>query len=246
MFISIVIPTFNSENTLSNTLKSICEQTFKSIEILIIDNCSTDNTLRIVADYQELYKTIIFQIHSDADKGIYDAMNKGISLAQGDWIYFLGSDDTLYNNDVLEKIYQFTNSKSLDVIYGNVTSELFGGVYAGEFDYPMLMHKNICHQAIFFKKTVFKKIGNFKSKYPINADWEHNLRWFFNRRIKNQYIELIICNYGMMGISSKKKDEVFKTEKEKIILKYCWTEMELTEIILNCKQILYKYLKKLV
>ena len=244
MFISIVIPTFNSENTLSNTLKSICEQTFKSIEILIIDNCSTDNTLSIVADYQELYKTIIFQIHSDDDKGIYDAMNKGISLAQGDWIYFLGSDDTLYNNDVLEKIYQFTNSKSLDVIYGNVTSELFGGVYAGEFDYPMLMQKNICHQAIFFNKTVFKRLGNFKLKYPINADWEHNLRWFFNRRIKNQYIELIICNYGMMGISSTQKDNIFKGDKEKIFLTYCWRKMTINELISHIKSIILKKINK--
>ena len=94
-FISIIIPTFNAESTILKALESILQQTFKDFEILIIDGLSKDKTIEIV----ENLKDSRIKIHSDKDIGIYDAMNKGIHYAQGKWLYFIGSDDYLYNNE---------------------------------------------------------------------------------------------------------------------------------------------------
>lgn len=242
MRFTFIIPTYNSEASLGDTLESICMQTFKSIEILVMDNLSTDQTPNIVNEYKNKYPNSI-HFHSESDLGIYDAMNKGIKRATGEWIYFLGSDDTLYHDEVIASVDRFLADNPVDVIYGNVTSPLFGGVYAGEFNDNKLMQKNICHQAIFFNSRIFKKIGKFNLKYPINADWEHNLRWFFHRRIKNKYIDEIICNYGTMGISSTKKDIAFKANKDRILLAYCWHKMTFGEIISHLKSVVANKLK---
>ena len=106
----------------------------------------------------------------------------------------------------------------------------------------MLMQRNICHQAIFFRKSVFKRIGNFNLKYPINADWEHNLKWFNSKKITKKYVELVVCHFGNLGISSTVKDQKFKTDKDKLILKYCWRNMSIKEIFNQIKIISYKYI----
>ena len=115
-------------------------------------------------------------------------MNKGVKAAKGEWLYFLGCDDKLYTGDVFKKVVEvFEQENFPDVIYGNVFSTRFNGIYDGEFTIEKIFHQNICHQAIFFRKTVFNKIGNFNVKYKANADWDFNLRWFLSKKIKKQY-----------------------------------------------------------
>ena len=99
--ITIIIPTYNCEKTIGDALDSILGQSIKEVEVLIVDGLSTDRTLEIVAQYQTKHANIV--LHSEKDEGIYDAMNKGIGLAKGDWLYFMGSDDTLFENTTLEK-----------------------------------------------------------------------------------------------------------------------------------------------
>lgn len=215
--LSIIIPTYNSSLTIRNTLESIKIQTFTDFEILIIDNCSTDGTLDIVEVFRSTLKNI--KVISEPDKGIYDAMNKGITIAKGDWLYFIGSDDRLLNNDVLKNIFN-SNIENYDVIYGNVLSDRLGGQYAGEFTLEKLMSQNICHQAIFFRKTVYKLIGNFETKYLSHADWDHNLRWFLNPKIRVKFVNLDIAEYGDGGFSSRFPDLLFASEKNIRIIKY--------------------------
>src|ERR1700744_2888998 len=129
---SIVIPTYNAETTLSRALDSLLGQTFQDFEVLIIDGLSTDKTTAIIGDYAARDKRIRFI--SEKDNGIYDAMNKGIDLAKGDWIYFLGSDDQLYKKDVLASVFTGEVNLSSDVLYGDVYSPVFKGIYDGEFD----------------------------------------------------------------------------------------------------------------
>lgn len=116
--ITIVIPTYNCEGTIKNAVDSIFNQSFKNVEILIIDGNSTDNTLKALQEYSEKKRNLI--LYSEKDDGIYDAMNKGLTLAKGEWIYFMGGDDTLYETTTLEKVVEIQKDSNNNIIYGNV------------------------------------------------------------------------------------------------------------------------------
>lgn len=210
-FFSIIIPTYNSSETLSECIDSIINQDFQNFEVIFIDGLSTDNTMVLINHFADIYNNI--RSIAEKDKGIYDAMNKGIKLAKGDWLYFLGSDDKLHSNDVLDKIAgTIHNEKGVDVIYGNVTSSRFGGAYAGEFTTEKLLGQNLCHQAIFFRNAVFKKLGNFDTRYASHADWDHNLRWFLSGIIRKKYVDLVIADYADGGYSSQNRDLLFEKD----------------------------------
>lgn len=214
--VSIIIPTFNSGKTLSVALNSIINQTVNNWEVVIMDAVSTDDTIEIANHYKQQYKEQI-RIYSEKDKGIYDAMNKGIDKANGLWLFFMGSDDSFYENLTLEKIFTSKEITNNDVVYGNVIWS--AKVYDGEFTYNKLTYTNICHQAIFFKKSVFKKTGLYNLKYRVCADWNHNIKWFFSSKIKHAYKNVIVANYADDGFSSKNIDKIFLRNKEYILLK---------------------------
>ncbi|WKN33490.1 glycosyltransferase family 2 protein [Porifericola rhodea] len=216
--VSIITPTYNSADTIIACLESVISQSYTNIEHLIIDGLSTDHTLRIIKQYKLKYPHIKYLC--EKDKGVYDAMNKGISIAAGEWVFFLGSDDSLYSHDILEKIFSNPNNLTLDVIYGNVLSSRFNGPYAGEYDALKLIDQNICHQAIFFKKSLFINTGVFNQAYIAHADWAHNLKWFLNKKYKKKYVPHIISNYSDGGLSSSVKDEKFQEIKPLLILRY--------------------------
>jgi glycosyltransferase involved in cell wall biosynthesis len=238
-FFSIIMPTYNSEATLDAALLSIVNQTFKDFEVLIIDGLSTDKTLNIAKSYQK--QTSLINIFSESDKGIYDAMNKGIKKAKGTWLYFMGSDDFLYHTNTLELMKNQQDLNSNLVVYGNVFSTRFNGVYDGIFTYSKLVHKNICHQSVFFKKEVFSKIGNFNLKYKSHADWDHNIRWFYNSKIPSVYINQIIANYADNGFSSMNYDEVFEKNKYFKLITLGFGHLPLSDLIFYCKKSIMKY-----
>lgn len=205
--ISIVTPTYNAEKMIEACLKSVVDQTYDNKEHLIIDGQSQDRTLEIVKKYVAKYPHIKWV--SEKDGGIYDAMNKGINMSEGDWIYFMGSDDTFYNNQVLDDIFKREDIDLLDVIYGDVLWGDSGKTYDGEFTLTKLVEKNICHQAIFFKKYIFDKLDNFDVKYKSLADWAFNLRWFSDTKIKRKYIPLVISHFRLGGFSALHHDKIF-------------------------------------
>ena len=207
---SIIIPTFNSSDFITRCLESISRQTFKNYEVIILDGLSYDNTMEIVQSFQN--KTSRFRIISEKDKGIYDAMNKGIVMAQGEWLYFMGSDDVFYNENVLSSIS--TELSEHDVVYGKVYGKSLGGNYGSEFSLKKIYFRNIAHQGIFFKKNVFSITGLFDLKYKVWSDWDHNLKWFLNPVIKKKFINLIVSNYADGGFSSNRKDIAFEKDKE--------------------------------
>lgn len=209
--ISIIIPTFNSAKVLSLSLESVISQTFQDYEIIIQDGASADNTAVIADRYVKQGNKIRFV--SEKDNGIYDAMNKAIQAANGRWIYFLGSDDRLHTSNVLDQVFNMPGIDDSDVVYGNVYSDRFNGIYDGKFDSRKLFDKNICHQAVFIKRSVFNKIGLFNILYKAHADWEHNFRWFLNPTLRVRYIEMIVADYADGGFSSITSDPVFYNEK---------------------------------
>lgn len=195
-FFSIIIPTFNSGSTLGKCLISIYEQSFDNFEVIIVDGKSTDNTLSIISSFNNNKTNVI----SETDLGIYDAMNKGIKLAKGTWIYFLGSDDSLYNDTILTHIKSITETNaSPRFIYGNV---LTSGNYIKSYEqytYSKLVKINICHQAIFYHFSLFKE--NYNLKYKVLADWDFNLKVFRGKNFP-LYTNQIIARYSLNGVSS--------------------------------------------
>lgn len=212
------MPSYNSEHAIEAAINSILSQTFGDFEIIIIDGASTDRTMGIVRNYSETDQRVTFI--SEKDKGIYDAMNKGISIARGEWLYFMGSDDRLHNNNVLALIFAEIEIDRLDVIYGNVFSPHFNGIYDGEFDDRKIYEKNICHQAVLLRKKIFGITGPFDIRYKGHADWDHNLKWFLNPAIKKKYVDVIFAEYGEGGYSSLNPDQKFAEEKDRNFLKY--------------------------
>ena len=214
---TIIIPTFNSERTLDACLASLASQRYKNFEVLIMDGNSTDKTSQIVQMYARKIPGLRFI--SERDKGIYDAMNKGITLATGSWLCFLGSDDTLYSPSVLQDIAPILNQNA-DIVYGNINSSRFNGVYGGAFSKTRIFFENICHQAIFFKKDIFSRTGLFNLRYKAQADWDHNMKWLLDPKIRSIYADLIIANYADGGYSSVHGDNVFQEEKMFLYLQY--------------------------
>ncbi len=205
MFFSLIIPTYNVEDCLFTCVDSIFSQSFSDFEIIVVDGLSTDNTVGIIKNYCTKHNNI--HLNSEKDNGIYDAMNKGIKSANGEWLLFLGSDDTFHNEHVLWSVYQSIQTHSEPkMIYGNVKIignnnwAKDGQIYDGEFDLNKLLKKNISHQCIFYHKSIFNEVGFFNQGYIICADWDFNLRCF--AKIDVQYINLIVANFSAGGLSS--------------------------------------------
>jgi hypothetical protein len=133
-------------------------------------------------------------------------MNKAVSRATGEWVYFLGSDDELYEPDSLATMMRSAHGSSSDILYGNVMmirtvngqDEQF--VYDGSFDLKKLLNRNICHQAIFYKKSTLQNAGGYNTRYPVMADWDINLRCW--SKTKFSYIETIVAKFYFGGLSN--------------------------------------------
>jgi len=215
-FFSIIIPTFNCKSTIKLAIESIINQSFTNFEIVVLDGLSSDKTVELLNGYNNQK----IKITSEKDRGIYDAMNKGIQIAKGEWLIFLGSDDKLHNNFVLYDVARTIEAEdNCHVLYGNVYSTRFNGCYDGEFDETKIFYKNICHQSIFFRKTVFYIIGQFDLRYNAYADWHHNIKWFLNKLINKKHINLIIADYADGGYSSTHVDVLFLEDKNMHYLK---------------------------
>ncbi len=221
--ISVLIPTYNSGDTLSIALQSIADQTYKNVEVVVMDGASNDNTLEIAESFSGKIPGLM--IYSGKDSGVYDAMNNAMKNATGDWLFFMGSDDRVYNENVLEKMVgHFENSNS-KVFYGNVevvgdagwASD--GSIYDGKFDTLKLLNQNICHQAIFYNREfIVNEIGEFSLDYPVISDWDFNLRCWAKSPF--EYVELTVCNFAAGGVSTHGNDVAFAKDRIDNIIKY--------------------------
>ena len=227
-FFSIIIPTFNSEQTIADCIHSVLNQSFNDFEILIQDGLSSDNTLEIIRSFSD--ERIVSL--SEQDSGVYDAMNKAVLRATGEWFYFLGSDDTLCSNSVLKQVYDVLTFTDANVVYGdvNITGNNSHyrlndrGLYRGETSINELFDENICHQAMFYNSTIFfEDHCLYDLKYPILADYMFNL--LLASRQKFLYIPITIANYNVGGISSNISDTNFAEDKWEKIITYFGTSL---------------------
>ena len=193
---TIVTVVYNGEDEIEETIKSIIEQTYKDIEYIIVDGASTDNTIKIVKTYEDN----ITYWSSEKDSGIYDAMNKGIDLANGKWVNFMNAGDTFADNDTLSKIVKNIEENS-DIIYGD-------RYYLKNNKKTLQKAKHIDtifekmpfgHQSVFIKNEVLKKF-KFNDTYKFAADY-NLLMQLYLEKYNFQYIEIPICNFISGGQS---------------------------------------------
>lgn len=200
---SVITVTRNAENDIARTLVSVKNQSCKKFELILIDGASIDNTLSVVNSLNISGIKII----SEQDEGIYDAMNKGLGLASGEYVYFLNAGDYFASETVLEDVSKFMIAlKEPDIFYGDVIGYIDDNErylrQPGEINKEVLVKRTICHQAIFSKRSLFLECGNFDSRYDIAADyvWLADLFIEYNKRFS--YKSYPICYYSLAGISS--------------------------------------------
>ncbi len=207
--ISLIIATYQAGDLLQACLDSIQKQSYKNIEVVIVDGASTDATLSIIESNNALISTHI----SEPDNGIYDAMNKGIQLATGDFILFLGADDTLLVD--LAQIAPLL-CQSNTIYYGDVLFKQSGIRYDGEFGAYKLAVKNICHQAIFYPSGVFKNYS-FELSYRLLADHALNIKLYGDKNFSFSYFSYIISRYNQTGLSASTIDSTYIAARMKLI-----------------------------
>lgn len=208
--ISIITPTINSGAKIGTTIASVLSQGKELYEFLVIDGGSTDGTLAQLRAQGSALRYL-----SEPDEGIYDAMNKGIQLTSGKFLYFLGAGDRLLPG-VLEavavemrKLLSRGQHSRPTLLYGNVDWAKYGRPYDGRFTRSKLLRRNICHQAIFYQRSVFEQLGFYNTKYRSLADWEFNIRCFSSPAIRKRYIPLSIAQYEGTGRSTTTPDPAF-------------------------------------
>ena len=210
--VSIITVSYNSSKTIEDTINSILTQTYTNIEYIIVDGNSTDETKNILNSFEEKFKLkgINYIWVSEPDKGIYDAMNKGISMANGDIIGILNSDDWYTNNAVLEVVKTF-DSKTFAIVSGEKRKVKFNkepyGTYYNKKDIKNHIHKvmPINHPATFVHKTVYEKIGLFDIYYKLSADYDLIYR-AFNAGVNFIFTNAIIVNMRNSGATGQLKN----------------------------------------
>jgi glycosyltransferase involved in cell wall biosynthesis len=191
---SIITTTYNCGAKLDGTLESVMAQDFKDFEYLIVDGNSKDGLQERLAQIKDLR----IRSWSEPDKGIYDAMNKGIQHARGRYLIFLGAGDKLFPG-VLQQISQDLPKEDMAIIYGNVLWD--EKIYDGEFTKLKLSKKNICHQAIFYTRNIFDTVGDYDLKYRSLADWVLNMKCFGDSRIIIRYVPITVSIFEVGGVS---------------------------------------------
>lgn len=204
--VSIITITYNSEATLADTLKSVLNQTYKNIEYIIVDGKSTDGTLTII----DAYKSNIAKVVSEKDKGLYDALNKGISMATGDVIGILHSDDFYTSNTVIEKVVQTLSENNSDAVYAdlyyvdkNNTDNIFRKWKSGNYKHGMFVSGWMPpHPTFFAKRSCYQSFGSFNLNLVSAADYELMLRFIHKHKIKLAYLPEFIIKMRVGGKSN--------------------------------------------
>ena len=217
MKISIVTVSYNSAKTIETTFMSVLQQTYSNIEYIVIDGGSTDNTLKIAKKYSEIITVLV----SEQDNGLYDAMNKGISLATGDVIGLINSDDLFCDSDALNKVAKvFKKNKNLDSVY----ADLF---YVSQQDINKISRRWVsgiqrkfkygwhpAHPTFYIKKTIYDRFGLFDLSFRLAADFEIMLRFLDKHNISTTYLKEPLVKMRLGGKTNKSFKNIYNQNIE--------------------------------
>jgi len=209
--ISIALVTYNCGKSFGEAIESVIRQQYLNKEIIVIDGGSDERTLSVIKRYKGYISVFI----SEPDDGIYDAMNKALRLADGDYIIFLGSDDHFIGSNVLGDAAKKLTDRDA-VYYGNVMRPLQMDIYCKCFTRYKLAVKNICHQCIFYPKVIYKRYS-YDTFYPLKADYAYNIQLWRKRKFK--YLPMIISYFNDNGESANNADRRFEKDRRLLVTK---------------------------
>lgn len=209
MKISLITATYNSGRVLRTTLESVLKQTYSDIEYIIIDGASKDNTMDLVHEYEPLFNGRIKWI-SEPDKGIYDAMNKGIRMTTGDIVGIINSDDFYHRTDVLSSVAEAFEEPGVQAVYGDVRFVHPGDLdktiryYSSKVFSPKLFRYGFmpAHPTFFTYKKYFEEFGYYKTDYKIAADYELLVRFLYVHKLQAKYLPLDFMKMRTGGVST--------------------------------------------
>jgi len=222
--LSIITVCLNNKEGLEKTIKSVAGQSFSDFEFLIVDGGSTDGSYEVIQKNLDHINAWV----SEKDKGIYNAMNKGTSMANGEYCFFLNSDDILASSNTLERI--FNCNPGADIIYGNLAI-MKNGRLKKALKYPRHLdaysfyrtQSSIHQQAALIKRKVFDNDWFFKEEYNLIADWVFFLEAIILNKVSSQYYNIVFSVFTSEGISSNASDDLIKSTaqtKQSVLRKY--------------------------
>ncbi|GAB1415652.1 glycosyltransferase family 2 protein [Paludibacter sp.] len=245
--ISIITVSYNSASTIRDTFESVLAQTYKNIDYIVVDGNSSDDTIKIIKEYEPKFNGRMRWL-SEPDEGLYDAMNKGISMASGDIVGILNSDDFYPENDILNKVSEvFLSNTEIRAVYGDVrfvsyddTDRIVRYIRAKNFK-PFRFRFGFMppHPSFFTYKALYEQYGLYFTDYKIGADYELLCRFLFKNKVKSQYIPLEIVRMRMGGRSTSSVKSNYILNKE--IVRACRTNGIYTNMLI----LSFKYLIKI-
>ena len=220
--ITIITINYNNIKGLEKSFLSVCNQTNKTFEYIVIDGGSTDGSAKLLEDYVDQIKYFV----SENDNGIYHAMNKGIKVATGDFLVFMNSGDVFYNETIIDTIVNELNENDA-IVYGDVLlkNELTGyeniQIHPEKLTFKYFYQQTICQQACVIKKSMFDTVFYFNENHRIVSDWEFLIVAIFIKKVSARKIPFVLAVFDCEGISS---NQIMRTisskEKEQVLESY--------------------------
>jgi glycosyltransferase involved in cell wall biosynthesis len=216
--VSIITICYNAVEHIDETIRSVVIQEHKDIELIVVDGGSSDGTL----DKIERYREVISHYVSEPDKGIYDAMNKGLALASGDVIGFVNAGDMIARYDVISSIVKAFETQRVDAIYGDaimvdpddirVVKRFWkGGKFKREKFRKGWMPP---HLGTYIRRSVYEKYGSFNTDLKVAADYELLLRFFYRYEVPVRYLKQVLVRFRLGGTSNASLKHIWKANKE--------------------------------
>lgn len=216
---SIITVCLNEASNIRKTCESICSQTFRDFEWVVIDGGSTDGTLNVLEEYRDRISILI----SESDDGIYDAMNKGVRLATGKHLLFLNGGDYFADVDALKAV---SAAPDRDILYGDMCclpedGQLMRKTYPDILPQSFLLKNKLPHQASFFRRELFCKYGNYDTRFKISADYDLFVRFLVVHKASYFHIPRVLSIFKLDGISGHKMNMfLHKLDNHQIRKKY--------------------------
>ncbi len=207
MKVSIITVTLNAQQTLEACINSVLSQTYSNIEYIIIDGKSKDNTVEIIKKFQDKVSCWV----SETDRGMYDAINKGIEKSTGDIVGLLNSDDLFYGNDVIQSIVDTFNSENVDSVYGDLeyvdtedTQKVLRIWKGKKYNRNRFLFGWMpAHPTFYVKRSIYLKYGGYENHFYSAADYELMCRYLYKLKISSTYIPKLIVKMRMGGQSNR-------------------------------------------